>query len=400
MTDDEDTDPETACERIRNEATPLITDRRSLKATCTSRIWWTCLFSPYEPMTPKFRAEIPSPLMLLALGMGVTIIEACGILGSYTVLLANAQSVFPQCGKYKILDRVFGMTTQVGWMCEISSLFLFTFPLVCTAFLPFLSYWEFCAARLYYECLRSRMMLEIPDKPFFTSVFFGFTLLYFIVGMTSILFTGAQEGLQWNNFKRSLMPFLMPIGSFVVSVYASWDVRFFLVSLPNFTKSDYRWAQSWLSACTHIHYLDLRDAYITLHTNGKLDHLELSEQVFDALREEIERASQLTPATKSASTKKMLHYQESRTGKTAALLCGKNGHWETDLLWIPMDMRATHFRIMFRVFAAGAYILLLGVLWLIVGTIILYLHLQGHLTKEQMGYFKGFAQMVIKTTPP
>jgi len=128
MTDDEDTDPETACERIRNEATPLITDRRSLKATCTSRIWWTCLFSPYEPMTPKFRAEIPSPLMLLALGMGVTIIEACGILGSYTVLLANAQSVFPQCGKYKILDRVFGMTTQVGWMCEISSLFLFYIP--------------------------------------------------------------------------------------------------------------------------------------------------------------------------------------------------------------------------------------------------------------------------------
>merc|ERR1719262_1711346 len=90
----------------------------------------------YEPWEDRYKADNPSPLMLLGCHMGMAMLQQMSILGAYLYLLANARILFPKCSNHSIVDYLFGVNTETGYVCELTSALLWTFPLFCCSMIP------------------------------------------------------------------------------------------------------------------------------------------------------------------------------------------------------------------------------------------------------------------------
>lgn len=59
----------------------------------------------------------------------------------------------------------------------------------------------------------------------------------------------------------------------------------------------------------------------------------------------------------------------------------------TDLLWMPQDNRAKQFRLAFRVFAFGVFLIQAIVVYLMITTTVLFLETQGHLEEGEVPHW-------------
>merc|ERR1719414_1850148 len=119
--------------------------------------------------------------------LGMAVIQLSSIIGAYAALVANAHVIFPKCSQYSVIDYLFGLSTKTGFLCEATSLCLWTFPLMCCMMIPFLEYWDFCDSRLYYECLRAKMLINFPDKDMIQSPMFYWILAILMFGIMTVL---------------------------------------------------------------------------------------------------------------------------------------------------------------------------------------------------------------------
>ena len=90
---------------------------------------------------------------------------------------------------------------------------------------------------------------------------------------------------------NAMGPFLVPIGSFVVTLFVSWNHNFFLITLANFTAQNARWAKTHLSACQFVSDKQVETAFRNF--GGKKAFLRLNPKdtpiIFDELRREMQR---------------------------------------------------------------------------------------------------------------
>lgn len=350
-------------------------------AESTEPSMFMMLLDPYEAVTKHTHTKLPAPLMLLGLCLGMAFVEILGIFGAYMFLVTHAHTLFPMCTQRDVVDDFLGAPSPHSYLCTGSSWLLWTFPLFCCGVIPFLQYWEFCDQRLFYECLREKILVKFPPKRFFTAPIIIIMGVWLLLGLTTLLFGGnpGKDWQGWVNMAMLIMPFMLPVLSFFVTVFLSWDIKFFLITLSNFADEDVDWAQRHLSQCVSVSDEDVMEAFERLREAGDMPIGGTSEQVFGTLKDELAKPESAPSMTHvDSDTKKWIATSMDRA---MALILFREGFWLTDLLWMPQDKRAKMFRIMFRVFAAVVWLIVAVVAYLLTITTLLYMEKQGRLSE-------------------
>lgn len=372
-----------------DEKTPLLQDTKVEEGQSTEKeeeevSLFMMLLDPYEPVTKHCHSKLPSPLMLLGLCGGMALVEILGIFGAYMFLVSHAHTIFPMCSQEDFLDRWMGSSPPNSYLCVGSGWLLWTFPLFCVGVIPFTQYWEFCDQRLFYECLREKIVVKFPPKRFFTAPLVVLMIVWFLLGMTTLLFGGnpGKDFKGWMKMNLAILPFLLPVISFAVTLFIAWDIKFFLITLSNYVDEDVDWAQRHLAMCVSATDEDVMEAYERLHEAGDLPIGGRSEQIFGALKDEIAKPE--SHPSQTMVDEDTLKWIATSFKRMKALIFFQDGFWLTDLLWMPQDNRAKMFRIMYRVFTAMVWLTLAFSIYMVVLTTMLYMEAQGRIDARDM----------------
>jgi len=342
------------------------------------------LLDPYEPVTKHTHSKLPSSLMLLGLCGGMAAVEILGIFGAYMFLVSHAHSIFPMCTQADFLDRWMGSNPPNSYLCVGSGWLLWTFPLFCVGVIPFTQYWEFCDQRLFYECLREKMLVKFPVKRFFSAPIIIIMILWFVLGMTTLLF-GAdprKDMKAWVKMNMAIIPFLLPVISFAVTLFIAWDIKFFLITLSNYAHEDVYWAQRHLAMCISATDEEVMEAFERIQDAGDLPVGGRSEQYFSAIKDELSKPES-TPS-QGAVDSDTLKWMIVSMKRMSALIFMRDGFWLTDLLWMPQDNRAKMFRIMYRLFTLLVWLTLAFSIYMVVLTTVLYMEQQGRIEAKDV----------------
>lgn len=337
------------------------------------------LIDPYEPVTKHTHSKLPSSLMLLGLCGGMAAIEILGIFGAYLFLVSHAHTIFPMCTQADIIDRWIGANPPNSYLCVGSGWMLWTFPLFCVGVIPFTQYWEFCDQRLFYECLREKVLVKFREKRFFSAPLIIIMIVWFLLGMTTLLFGGnpGKDREAWLKMTMAILPFLLPVISFAVTLFIAWDIKFFLITLSNYADEDVYWAQRHLAMCISATDEDVMEAFERLQDAGELPVGGRSELIFSAIKDELcKPESSPSQNAVDSDTLKWIYVSMDRM---KALIFFRDGFWLTDLLWMPQDNRAKMFRIMYRLFTLMVWTTLAFSIYMVVLTTILYMEQQGRI---------------------
>lgn len=371
--------------------------------------WFLEHFAVYDAPDENYKCELnPSPLRLLGLNLGFGFMEIMSVLGAYMFLNTHMQTMFPKCSNYPVIDRMLGTNIGHGVLCEICSILLWTFPLMCCLLVPWFHYWEFTDSRLYYECLRAKLLVQFNPREFFFSPTALYLFVYLFMGTMVLVFGSPATYREWKMKAVVIFSFMLPIGSFIATVYMNWDIKYFLITLANFVDKNVPWAKSHLGQCYAVSEDDLAEAYHAIKED-KLDKLEnpTSDMVFSALYEEIksrrmkeaeEKACQSTAAEilSKEDLERMKRGIEEGKKRMIALLLWRKGFWLTDLLWMPQDKRGREFRLFFRLFAVGVALLQLATIYMLVTTVIMYLCQQGWIESSSVRELLWVKDFVVK----
>lgn len=394
----------------------------------------------HEPLSETYMAQNPTPYTLCLTHLGAACLHIAGALSGYVFLVVNARFAFPRCTVSSAFDRLAGLKpgAGAGLLCEASSLCVWTFPLLCCMLVPISEFFEFCDTRLFYECLRGKMVVEFPRRRFFTAPLLLLLLGYLCLGVAGIVLGGIPadseqggKGGDHANLVRAVLPCLVPAGVFLATTWAARDLRASLLTLPSFCR-DLRWAQEHLSGCVVVteHEASIAGRFLLAETNLPPDMS--SAHVFHRLRLLSERAAAklmarseaghvhntvppaagLTPLgalgaalnTSSARSAESARQERLRgdarrqaerileedlelTGgslqdgdrRSCTLFFGLRGFWVADLLWLPVDERARQFRCAFRAFGVFAWTVELLLVTALFLTVAQHLHMQGRL---------------------
>lgn len=313
-------------------------------------LWASCL-TTNEPHTSRYKADNPTPAYLVASSVGAMVTQSMIIFAGYMFLTINAENIFPKC------ERL-GSNGVMYWLCVTSGLGLWTFPLVCQAYIPLNIYLTFCDMRLYYECLREKVLLRFSSKGFFESHTFFFLISYLLMGFLFVILSAVMHGdpVRLNNTLRGLLPFLFPALNFLITLFNSWDLKFFLVTLSNFVVVDLEWSKAHIQGCLEMTPFSLAHLY---EENEYIKGLEgkTSREVFGAVYQLCQKKEDglfLESGTSSFNVHKLKPSEIAFKAKQdwirlKALFFGQKGFWITDLLWLPHDNRGKQFRMAFRV---------------------------------------------------
>jgi len=374
-----------------DEKTPLLQDKKVEEGQDTEDTQaeedvslFMMLLDPYEPVTKHTHSKLPSPLMLLGLCGGMAAVEILGIFGAYMFLVSHAHTLFPMCSQADFIDRWMGASPPNSYLCIGSGWLLWTFPLFCVGVIPFTQYWEFCDQRLFYECLREKILVKFPPKRFFTAPLIILMAIWFLLGMTTLLFGGNpyKDWDGWVRMNMAILPFLLPVISFAVTLFIAWDIKFFLITLSNFADEDVYWAQRHLAVCISASDEDVMEAYERCKEKSELPVCGRSEKIFSALKDELSKPESAASHTDiDADTKQWIITSLRRVN---SLIFFQPGFWLTDLLWLPQDNRAKMFRIMFRVFNVMVWLTLAFAIYMGVLTTFLYMEAQGRIDAKDL----------------
>lgn len=263
---------------------------------------------------------------------------------------------------------------------------LWTFPLVCCMSIPFFQYWDFCDSRLYYECLRNRILLDFREKRFFFAPINMFLFLYLIIALQALMFNAADNWGTWRGIVVAISPAIMPIVSFGITIFMNWDLRFFLITLANFTTHNHMWAQQHIGECVFVPETQLREVYRKMILKGRLPKGEPPHETFGKLCAQTKRKL-------NDGKGKLEHVQLDESiaelsseafKKVLSLLFGIPGFWMTDLLWLPGGRRARLFRAVFYLFNFVILIIECGLLTFVILTVREYLYIQGHIEDSSL----------------
>jgi hypothetical protein len=345
-----------------------------------------CILDVYEPVTKTHKShKFPTPLLLLGICFGLALMELLGVFGAFLFLVTHAHTVFPKCqDRFDFLNQYVGGKDH-AFLCEGSSWLLWHFPLFCCFVIPLFAYWEFTDQRLFYECLRQKILLKFPEKPFFTAPIIVLLIVWLILGLTTLLFGGnpGKDIQKWENMVIVIIPFLLPIISFFIQIFIAWDTKFFLITLSNFADDDVEWSQNQLKSCVAACEEDVEQAYFRLVDSGELPVGGTSRQVFGKLFTKLSEPG----ATDKAAVFDFQRWAWSCWERTKALIFFRKGFWMTDLLWTPHDNRAKQFRIALRVFAFGVFLIQAIAVYLMITTTILFMETQGHIEEDEVPHW-------------
>lgn len=345
-----------------------------------------CILDPYEPVTRSHRShKFPSPIFLLGVCFGLGLMELLGVFGAFLFLVTHAHTLFPKCANQNdFLNSLIGGGDH-AWLCEGSSWLLWNYPLFCCFVIPLFSYWEFCDQRLFYECLRQKILLKFPEKPFFTAPIIVLLVIWLLLGLTALLFGGnpGRDLKKWESMVIVIIPFLLPMISFAITVFIAWDVKFFLITVSNFADDDPEWSQSHLREAVSAAEEDVEHAFFRLVDADEMPIGGTSRQIFGKLCHELNKPG----ATDKDAIFDFQRWAWSCWERTKALVFFRKGFWMTDLLWMPQDNRAKQFRLAFRVFAFGVFLIQAIVVYLMITTTVLFLETQGHLEEGEVPHW-------------
>lgn len=377
-----------------DEKTPLLTDQKAEAKQAEEGQnaeteeeevpLWRMLVDPYEPVTKHTHSKLPSSLMLLGLCGGMAAIEILGIFGAYLFLVSHAHTIFPKCTQADMIDRWTGANPPNSYLCVGSGWMLWTFPLFCVGVIPFTQYWEFCDQRLFYECLREKVLVKFREKRFFSAPLIIIMILWFLLGMTTLLFGGnpAKDMEGWVKLNMAILPFLLPVISFAVTLFIAWDIKFFLITLSNYADEDVYWAQRHLAMCISATDEDVMEAFERLNEAGELQHGVRSEVIFSAIKDELCKPE--SSPSQNAVDADVLKWIYVSMDRMKALIFFRDGFWLTDLLWMPQDNRAKMFRIMYRFFTLLVWTTLAFSVYMVVLTTMLYMEQQGRIEARDL----------------
>lgn len=341
-----------------DEHTPLVEDEDNPEL-------WGCL-AVSEPYSSRYKADNPTPAYLVATNLATIVTQSMMIFTGYLFLTANASKIFPLCTR-----RGRDEGDPMYWLCIVSGLGLWTFPLICQCLIPILNYLVFCDTRLYYECLREKTLIQFSSRSFFQSYTFYFVSIYLTLGLLFVIASAFLRGdpVRLKNTFRGLGPFMFPTLNFFITMYNWWDLKYFLVTLSNFVSADLKWSQKHISECIEIRPFQAAKAVKEMQSNGKWKELEgqTSREVFQALYDKCAADAPESLSTQ-ASQEQLLFKAKQDLHRMKALFLGQKGFWITDLLWLPQDTRAKQFKMAFRFMQCVLPVMELILLWLIVCT--------------------------------
>lgn len=349
-----------------DELTPL-THWKTIEPDAADYGFWGCM-NTQEPFTKNWKAESPTPLKLLGKSVSTMALQATGIFGAYAFLVSQQDVMFPQCEKHAIIAKLMGHKEGEGYICHTTAWFLWNFPLVCCMVIPFYQYWRYCDKRLYYECLRNKILLNFVPENFFTSPAIIFMTFWLLGGMSTLLFSNRDTPEEWRNTLIVLVPFLLPVAQFYLTMYLTWDIKYFLITLANFADEDAEWAEKHLGECVPAFENDLYVAYKACVDDGILPPKGAanSAEVFRLLRDELRKG---TPRVQ----RKRMTAAKDLGQRIKGLLFLRPGFWMLDLLWMPADSRSWYFRASFWIF--GAFVWLIEAFFLYMITVTTVTHL-------------------------
>eukprot|EP00747_Dinoflagellata_sp_TGD_P024310 gnl/TRDRNA2_/TRDRNA2_130461_c0_seq1.p1 gnl/TRDRNA2_/TRDRNA2_130461_c0~~gnl/TRDRNA2_/TRDRNA2_130461_c0_seq1.p1 ORF type:complete len:437 (-),score=122.59 gnl/TRDRNA2_/TRDRNA2_130461_c0_seq1:203-1513(-) len=328
---------------------------------------WSCIATT-EPLTQSYRAGNPTPLMLLLIHLGNSVMALLQLFGAWSFLTINAELVFPKCG-----DK------RPSWMCQFTSIAFWTFPLVAGLFVPFFHYWDVSDTRLFYEGLRNKLLVHFTQVPFITNACIVYLIVHFLVGCMMFFFTAARSTSELIEMLKAVLPYFIPILTFFIQTFVTWDIKFFLITLAKYTDEDPAWSKKYLMSCVSASEGVVMKAVENIG-RGRLP-TDCSNKLFSAVQEEVQKMKDKSDADVEDGKPPQV-FEETEEAlpwpRIKALLFYQEGFWTLDLLWLPKDLRGSQFRLSFRIFAVAVYLIEALLLFVIACTVITYLSMQGH----------------------
>merc|ERR1719247_3959747 len=159
---------------------------------------------------------------------------------SWFFLASRHRTLLPVCSAYWASWKVHGWWLAMG--CSGSIFALWTFPLFCSLALLMQSYRDLLHERLYYEFLSRQLHIDFPNIPFSNE----WSVRMLVVWVALGILTYPLAGLISLHGALRMVPFWVPILSFVLVYYMQWDLETRLVSVAKFVERDARWAVNHL----------------------------------------------------------------------------------------------------------------------------------------------------------
>jgi len=195
------------------------------------------------------------PWFLVLYCIGMAVINGSTVAGAYFFLIVAGDSVTPRC--YAFHDHADSFIpddpdseTWSEWLCNISTFCFWTYPVIGPLVVIFVFWKNLLDARLYYECLMNRILLDFRAYSYVFSPTFWFLVLYGLTALFSLVYIKSASASGEKTYKDliyGLLAYFTPVGVFLFVLFSEWTVDWNVVSLHRYCHGDKKKAAELLS---------------------------------------------------------------------------------------------------------------------------------------------------------
>lgn len=183
-----------------------------------------------EQIEDDSKFDCPKPWLLMLTNIGLSMLYAMTVCGAFFFMMAAPQRVTPKCWDYEWqISRV---------SCSAMALACWTYPLVCILTVGLVFAKQMLDARLYYELLLTKILIDYESAKFWHSPTVIMIILWGCVALCNFawMFFSGSIGISY------ALAYITPVMSFMIMLSSNWSIDGHLIPLPRFYGQDYRWA--------------------------------------------------------------------------------------------------------------------------------------------------------------
>merc|ERR1719161_1661722 len=180
--------------------------------------------------------DVPTSAQLVMTQILMTLGYMAYMMSSWLDTAMRHKELFPVCNEYWASSHFF--LPLMSSACVSSILIYWTFPIFCCLVLLMFFYRDLLLTQMYYVMFAHQVHLDFRNISFFGAVSVRIMLSWCVLCVLMYPLTGTTgvHGI------LQTLPFWMPVISFGVMLYSTWDLEKRLVSVAKLVENDVEWA--------------------------------------------------------------------------------------------------------------------------------------------------------------
>lgn len=209
------------------------------------------------------------PWFLVVYCIAMACVNGSTVAGAYFFLIVAGDTITPRCYAFHDHSDAFvpGDPNSETWsehLCNISTFCFWTYPVIGPLVVVFVFWKNLLDARLYYECLMNKILLDFRPYAYVYSPTFWFIVLYGLTACCSLIYiksASASKGETYRDLIYGLLAYFTPVGVFLFVLFSEWTVDWNVVSLHRYCHGDKKKAADLLSRGVFVPEDDFIRAY-------------------------------------------------------------------------------------------------------------------------------------------